>query len=98
LFRLMLISLLSIILIDLVRLPEAPSIVVIVLISAGTFSVYHYLGPETFAWSSFRFRAVAGGYLAGVFLLRGFGITVGCHVIYDLMTMVLNAAWGPGDS
>jgi hypothetical protein len=34
---------------------------------------------------------MAGGYLAGIFILRGFGITVGCHVFYDIAALVLNA-------
>lgn len=90
-FRLILISVLSVVLMDLARVPEGPAIFVILMISAVAFSLCHYLGPERFAWASFMFRTVAGGYLAGVFILRGFGIAVGCHVTYDLLTMVLNA-------
>jgi len=91
LFRLMLISLLSVILMDLARVPEGPAVFAIVIVSGVAFSMYHYLGPEPFVWSSFMFRTVAGVYLAGVFMLRGFGITVGCHATYDILTMVLNA-------
>ncbi len=94
LFRLILISLLGMIMIDLARLPEPPSVFFMVLISATAFSLYHYLGPETFSWPTFMFRAVAGGYLAGIFILRGFGITVGCHVVYDILAMILNALAG----
>jgi hypothetical protein len=90
LFRLMLISLLSIVLIDLVHMAEGPAIFAIVLISAAFFSLYHNLGAESFRWSLFMFRAVAGGYLAGIFILRGFGITVGCHVIYDILATIIN--------
>lgn len=90
LFRLMLISLLCIVLINLAKVPEGPAIFVIVLISAATFSLYHYLGQEPFAWSMFFFRAFAGGYLAGIFILRGFGITVGCHVMYNVLAIGLN--------
>jgi len=90
LFRLMLISVLSILLIDLVKVPEGISIFVIVLISATMFSLYHYLGVERFAWSTFTFRAFAGGYLAGIFILRGFGVNVGCHVMYNILAIVLN--------
>ena len=94
LFRLMLISLLNMVLIDLARLAEPAAMFIIVLVSAAVFSLYHYLGPEQFTWSSFIFRAVAGGYLAGTFILRGFGITVGCHVMYDVLAMLLNALSG----
>lgn len=90
LFRLMLISLLSIVLIDLIRMPEGPAVFAIVMLSAALFSLYHYLGAEEFRWSLFMFRAVAGVYLAGAFFLRGFGITVGCHVIYDVLATMIN--------
>ena len=36
-------------------------------------------------WFSFLFRALAGGLFAGLFFTRGFGVTVGCHAIYDLI-------------
>jgi hypothetical protein len=91
LFRLILISILSIILIDIFNVGEGPAIFTIVLVSAVIFSLYHYLGDEQFHLYSFVFRTMAGGYLAGVFILRGFGITVGCHVCYDIAAMLLNA-------
>jgi hypothetical protein len=90
LFRLILIIVLNIVLMDLLKISEGPAIFMIVLISAVVFSLYHYMGDERFVWNSFIFRAMAGGYLAGVFILRGFGITVGCHIMYDLAATVLN--------
>jgi len=91
LFRFILITFLVMLLRDSLKLPEAPVMFSAVLLTAVAFSLYHYLGGETFVWSKFAFRMVAGGYLAGVFILRGFGITVGCHALYDLMAMTLNA-------
>jgi membrane protease YdiL (CAAX protease family) len=91
LFRLILITVLSILLIDVFNVGEGPAIFTIVLASAVIFSLYHYLGDESFGIHSFVFRTIAGGYLAGVFILRGFGITVGCHVVYDLVALLLNA-------
>lgn len=53
------------------------------------FAAAHYrlfMGAgEEFAWSSFVFRAMAGGCFAWIFLRRGFGITVGAHALYDLI-------------
>jgi hypothetical protein len=89
LFRLIFISVLSIILMDLLGIDEGPAIFSIVIISAVVFSLYHYMGNESFRWNTFVFRTMAGGYLAGVFILRGFGIVVGCHVIYDLAAVML---------
>ncbi len=89
LFRLIFISVLSIILMDLLGIDEGPAIFSIVIISAVVFSLYHYMGNESFKWNTFVFRTMAGGYLAGVFILRGFGIVVGCHVVYDLALFLL---------
>ncbi len=51
------------------------------------FSLAHYIGPngEAFSLITFSFRALAGTFFAILFLLRGFGITVGCHAAYDLL-------------
>jgi hypothetical protein len=89
LFRLILIILLNILLIDVMKVGEGPAIFTIVLISAVVFSLYHYLGGERFDWNIFVFRTMAGGYLAGVFILRGFGITVGCHIMYNVTATIL---------
>lgn len=40
---------------------------------------------------SFAFRLLAGGTFSTLFWLRGFGITVGCHLLYDLIVGVLLA-------
>jgi len=40
-------------------------------------------------WFSFVFRTLAGLFFAGLFFLRGFGITVGAHAAYDLIVGVL---------
>ena len=36
-------------------------------------------------WFGFAFRTVAGMFFAGLFFLRGFGITVGAHAAYDVI-------------
>lgn len=58
------------------------------------FAVAHHVGPSADAFNvfAFSFRAAAGLFFATVFLLRGFGITVGCHAAYDLLVGVLLAA------
>ena len=55
------------------------------------FSLAHYIGPsgDVFLVSTFIFRALAGLFFAGLFVVRGFGITVGCHAAYDLLVGVL---------
>jgi len=55
------------------------------------FSAAHYVGPlgDTFDLYSFTFRSMAGAFFGGLFLLRGFGIAVGTHAVYDLMIGLL---------
>jgi membrane protease YdiL (CAAX protease family) len=57
------------------------------------FAIAHHIGPSAEALNlfAFSFRAAAGLFFASVFLLRGFGITVGCHAAYDLLVGVLLA-------
>jgi membrane protease YdiL (CAAX protease family) len=58
------------------------------------FSLAHYVGPagETFRLFTFWFRTVAGLFFAALFVLRGFGITVGAHAAYDLIVGLLLGA------
>jgi membrane protease YdiL (CAAX protease family) len=51
------------------------------------FSLAHYVGPagEEFRIFTFGFRCIAGLFFAALFVLRGFGITVGAHAAYDLI-------------
>jgi len=44
---------------------------------------------DVFAWSSFSFRLLAGLTFSALFLLRGFGVTVGTHAAYDLFTLLV---------
>ena len=58
--------------------------------TAFVFALAHHVGPtaDDFNIFTFSFRAAAGAFFAGVFFLRGFGITVGCHAAYDLLVGV----------
>ncbi|TWU07022.1 CAAX amino terminal protease self- immunity [Symmachiella macrocystis] len=62
-----------------------------ILVTSVLFSLAHYVGPHGDAFSAltFSFRAMAGSFFALLFLLRGFGITVGCHAAYDLLVGIL---------
>jgi membrane protease YdiL (CAAX protease family) len=89
-FRLILFSFLSLALKDAMRLNSFWVHLGVVSISAFAFSGYHYLSPlEHFQWRSFIFRTVAGAYFGVLFLLRGFGITCGCHAAYDVLILFL---------
>jgi hypothetical protein len=58
--------------------------------SAALFSAAHHVGPygEPFEGKVFVFRLVAGLYFALLFQMRGFGVAVGAHAIYDVLVGV----------
>ncbi|MCL2646615.1 MAG: CPBP family intramembrane metalloprotease [Phycisphaerales bacterium] len=84
LFRLIAITVLNILLIDVFELQVSAAIPLIILASALLFSIYHYLG-EPFQTGTFLFRTGIGVYLAGIYIYRGFGIAVGTHTVYDII-------------
>lgn len=92
-FRLMCITGLSILLVNICKLPRAASAVFIVLLSACLFAAQHHppLGIEPFDTTRFVFRTIAGLYLAGLFLYRGFGIACGCHAFYNVIVVTIKA-------
>lgn len=90
-FRLILMTAVFLLLADVLRAPKFVSNLLMVLTSAVLFSLYHYLGTESFELRSFVFRTIAGIYFAVLFLTRGFGITAGCHIFYDVLIVALQA-------
>jgi len=40
-------------------------------------------------WFGFAFRTIAGIFFAALFYWRGFGITVGCHAVYDVVVGII---------
>ncbi len=92
-FRLMGLTLLNIVLVDLLRMPQRPALLIMVLTSSILFSAYHYWGPVAgaFRWSDCVFRTLSGIYFAVLFMHRGFGITAGAHMAYDSYCFLLRA-------
>lgn len=95
-FRLVAFTLLNIVLIDLLRIAKGPAYLLIVLSSAILFAAYHYWSPQSgpFRLSDFVFRTVAGVYFGALFMARGFGVTAGSHVAYDMYYFALRAMAG----
>jgi hypothetical protein len=91
-FRLIALTLLNLLLIDVLKVRKSAAALLIVLIPALLFSLYHYLGSDTFTWQNFTFRTLAGIYFGILFMFRGFGITAGTHAAYDLM-IVAAVTW-----
>jgi len=91
-FRLALISLAMLLFVDVLSLPKEAVAICAILVTACLFSLYHFptgLPLEGFPWKSFLFYAMAGVYLGGVYVTRGFGIAVGTHAFYNLVIALL---------
>jgi hypothetical protein len=88
-FRLMALTVLHLILIDLFAMKKGLAYLLMVLVSSILFSGYHYLGAERFVWQTFAFRTVAGLYFGVIFVVRGFGVTAGSHAAYDILIVLL---------
>jgi hypothetical protein len=93
-FRLIAFTVMSFILIDLLKMPKTKAFLLMVLISSIAFSAYHYLGSEQFDARTFAFRTLAGIYFALIFVWRGFGITAGAHTAYDISTIAFRWVLG----
>ena len=92
LFRLIGMTVLSLILKDVLGLPNWSALGIVLLASGVLFSLYHYLSPdEHFRLRTFVFRTLAGGFFGLLFVLRGFGITAGSHAAYDLIVVLVLA-------
>ena len=94
-FRLVALTVLHIVLLDLLKLPRRWGYLSMVLISSLAFAFYHYLGSEAFAWRSLVFRTTAGVYFASLLLTRGFGITAFSHSCYDIYVVTLRCLVSP---
>ncbi len=88
-FRLLLVSLLTWLLVELARLSRDVALWVAVGLAAVVFAICHFspLGAATWSWQSLVFTLVAGFYLAVIFVGRGLGVAVGAHVAYNLLLM-----------
>ncbi len=91
-FRLVALTVLHMLFIDVLRMRKSASYLLMVVISSLAFAFYHYLGSETFTWRSLVFRTGAGVYFAVVFLTRGFGVTAFSHSCYDIFVIYLRFA------
>ncbi len=80
-FRMLLIAVLHTLLVDVGKLNSTLGAVIAIVVSASAFTIYHHsagLGSGVFFF-------VAGLYVGGVYVVRGFGIVVGVHAIYDII-------------
>ena len=59
------------------------------IIAAGVFSSFHFIGEfgDYFSFNIFMIRFFAGIVLGALYFMRGFGITAWAHSIYDLIIL-----------
>lgn len=89
LFRLMLLPLCAVLLRGAKLSPRA-AVLAAAIVTSFLFSAAHHVGAsgeplDPFPLFKFTFRSAAGLLFSAVFLLRGFGIAVGAHALYDVL-------------
>lgn len=92
LFRLIAIALLHMVLVDVLALPKEVGAAGAIGLSALAFALYHFSDRNPFDLGKCLFYTGAGIYLAGVYVLRGFGIVAGTHALYDVLVVCLQLA------
>ena len=60
-----------------------------VIFSAILFSLFHFIGAESFNQEAFAVRFIAGIFLGSLYVQRGFGITAITHSFYDIFVIFL---------
>jgi len=93
-FRLIFISLVLLIFVDVFRLRKDIVTIAAIIVGAVGFSLCHLglkqlTGQEAFDWYKFIVLAIAGVLWGGLFVFRGFGIAVGSHIVYDLFIVAV---------
>lgn len=85
-FRLLLVTALVWLFRRLLDLPRAAAACFAIFWASLFFSAFHYVGAYAYAFEypTFLYRFVAGAVLAALFYLRGFGIAVYAHTLYDV--------------
>lgn len=96
LFRLVLMGITLLLFVDILELPKKYVAPIMLVAAAIAFSLYHpqvwedgTLFKSRLLWGPFIFRALAGLYLGGLFLLRGFGVVVGAHTFYNVYVVLV---------
>lgn len=85
LFRLIIVGSLMLILQKLWEKPKLLNGVIASAVAASVFSLFHYPSIAMATWDSFLFRLIAGWILGMLYVLRGLGVTVYTHALYDIL-------------
>lgn len=97
-FRLILICILMLIFQDILGFKTKTAVITSVIIAALLFSIHHHYTISSWrivatndplTLSKFLFRTLAGVYFAGLYAIRGFGITAGTHAFYNILAALM---------
>ncbi len=92
LFRLILIALLHLVLVDILTVPSKLGAGIAIGLSSVAFALYHFSEVNQFSLGLFLVYTGAGLYLAAVYVLRGFGIVATTHAMYDVFVVLLQVS------
>ena len=72
------------------QLPKPLALLMAAFFAALLFAAAHHVGPhgEEMVTTRFLFRVTAGLYFTALYVLRGFGVAVGTHALYDILAGV----------
>jgi membrane protease YdiL (CAAX protease family) len=91
LFRLVGVAFLHFVLADVFKLKHGTASAIAVIGAALAFAVYHqyHFASGEINWPWLLFLTAAGLYFGMLYILRGFGIVVATHALYDILVLVL---------
>lgn len=91
LFRFIGVAVLHFLVRDVGKLKEGVAATVAVVGAAIAFALYHHtrLATGDMDWPRTLFLVAAGLYFGMLYILRGFGVVVGTHAIYDVLVLVM---------
>ena len=93
-FRLIIIALIHMLLVDVLAMPAARGAAVAIIGSSILFAFSHFNVDNPFRWPLFAFYLLAGLYFAVIYVLRGFGIVAATHALYDVLVItILHGLW-----
>jgi hypothetical protein len=99
-FRMLLIALLHTVFVNLFDLKESTGSTLAVLLAAVGFALYHPLQIDgQFSPGRLIFYLLAGSFFGAIYMMRGFGVVVGVHAMYDaIVILVINPSVTNGGS
>ena len=89
-FRLLLLSALYFLFANLLKVSKPISVVFSIIMGTLIFTSIHYVGTlgDSFTYTNFTFRLLAGIILSIIFMFRGLGVAVYTHAIYDVLSVL----------